>query len=134
MTLTTDNNFFIAWSIIFTLQNVYKIRPTFQIPRLHFWIYIYIYKYWMVLFRIQFDKRDDFDFDIVKIPFLDGDVPRSTSYGVNISQLIRFARLPIILMTFILVIKCCLSNFSNKVIDIINFMRHFQNFIGGIST
>ena len=24
--------------------------------------------------------------------YLDGDVPRSTSYGVNISQLIRFAR------------------------------------------
>ena len=39
-----------------------------------------------------FDKRDDFDFDIVNFPFLDGDVPRSTSYGVNISQLIRFAR------------------------------------------
>ena len=39
-----------------------------------------------------FDKRDDFDFDIVNIPFLDGDVPRSTSYGVYISQLIRFAR------------------------------------------
>ena len=27
-------------------------------------------------------KRDDFDFDIVKFPFLDGDVPRTTSYGV----------------------------------------------------
>ena len=39
-----------------------------------------------------YDKRDDFDFDIVNFPFLDGDVPRSTSYGVNISQLIRFAR------------------------------------------
>ena len=39
-----------------------------------------------------FDKRDDFDFDIVNFPFLDGDVPRSTSYGVYISQLIRFAR------------------------------------------
>ena len=25
-------------------------------------------------------------------PHLDGDVPRATSYGVNISQLIRFAR------------------------------------------
>ena len=36
-----------------------------------------------------YDKRDDFD--IVNFPFLDGDVPRSTSYGVNISQLIRFA-------------------------------------------
>ena len=39
-----------------------------------------------------YDKRDDFDFDIVTFPFLDGDVPPSTSYGVYISQLIRFAR------------------------------------------
>ena len=39
-----------------------------------------------------YDKCDDFDFDIVNFPFLDGDVPRSTSYGVYISQLIRFAR------------------------------------------
>ena len=39
-----------------------------------------------------YDKRDDFDFDIVNFPFLDGDVPRWTSYGVYISQLIRFAR------------------------------------------
>ena len=39
-----------------------------------------------------YDKRDDFDFDIVNFPFLDGDVPSSTSYGVYISQLIRFAR------------------------------------------
>ena len=40
-----------------------------------------------------FNKRNDFDFDIANFPFLDGDVPRSTSYGVYISQLIRFARL-----------------------------------------
>ena len=40
----------------------------------------------------EIDKRDDFDFEIVNFPFLDGDVPRSTSYGVYISQLIRFAR------------------------------------------
>ena len=39
-----------------------------------------------------YDKRDDFDFDIVNFLFLDGDVPRRTSYGVYISQLIRFAR------------------------------------------
>ena len=39
-----------------------------------------------------YDKRDDFDFEIVNFQFLDGDVPRSTSYGVYISQLIRFAR------------------------------------------
>ena len=40
----------------------------------------------------MYDKRDDFDFDIVNFPFLDGDVPRRTSYGVYISPLIRFAR------------------------------------------
>ena len=45
-----------------------------------------------------YDKRDDFDFDIVNFPFLDGDAPlpppppRRTSYGVYISQLIRFNR------------------------------------------
>ena len=40
-------------------------------------------------------KRDDFNFEIVNFPFLDGDVPRSPSHGCmvyNISQLIRFAR------------------------------------------
>ena len=39
-----------------------------------------------------YDKRDDFDFDISNFPFLDGDVPRSTSYGVHIPQLIPFAK------------------------------------------
>ena len=39
-----------------------------------------------------YDKRDDFDFVIVNFPFFDGDVPRCTSFGVYISQLIRFAR------------------------------------------
>ena len=39
-----------------------------------------------------YDKRDDFDFDVVSFPFLGGDVPRRPSYGVYTSQLIRFAR------------------------------------------
>ena len=39
-----------------------------------------------------YDKRDDFNFEIVNFTFLVGDVPRSPSYGVYISQLIRFAR------------------------------------------
>ena len=39
-----------------------------------------------------YDKRDNFDFGIVKFPFLDGDVTRRALYGVYVSQLIRFAR------------------------------------------
>ena len=31
-----------------------------------------------------YDKRDDFNFDIVNFPFLDGDVPQRPSYGVYI--------------------------------------------------
>ena len=41
---------------------------------------------------IDYKNLQDFDFYIVNFPFLDGDVPRSASYGVYISQLIRFAR------------------------------------------
>ena len=44
------------------------------------------------VFTKIYDKRDDFDFDIVNFPFLDDDVPRRPSYGVYISQLILFAR------------------------------------------
>ena len=40
-----------------------------------------------------YDKGDDFNhLEIVNFPFLDGDVPRSLSYSVYISQLICFTR------------------------------------------
>ena len=47
----------------------------------------------MAYFLLKYDKRDDFNFEIVNFPFLDGDVPSSPSYGVYISQLICFARM-----------------------------------------
>ena len=40
-----------------------------------------------------YDKRDDFNFELVNFPFLDGNVPLSPSYGVYISQFIRLARM-----------------------------------------
>ena len=38
-----------------------------------------------------YNKHEDFDFKIVNFIFIDGVVPRSTSYGAYISILIRFA-------------------------------------------
>ena len=76
-----------------------------------------------------YDKRDDFDFDIVNFPFLDGDVPRSTSYGVYISQLIRFARVSSHVTDFNARNKSLMPNFSNRAIGIINFERLSPNFI-----
>ena len=50
-----------------------------------------------------YDKRDDFGFPIVNFPWLSCDVPRLPSYGVYISQLVRFPR-------------CCtsVSDFNSK--------------------
>ena len=79
-----------------------------------------------------YDKRDNFDFEIVNFPFLDGDVPRSTSYGVYISQLIRFLEHLAMLLTSKLTINCKLRHFLNKAIGIINFAKHLQNFIDDI--
>ena len=79
-----------------------------------------------------YDKRDDFDFDIVTFPFLDGDVSRSASYGVTVSQLIQFARLSSHIDDFNTRNK--VLNFSDKGIGILKFVRRFQTFIGGIFT
>ena len=38
-----------------------------------------------------YDKRDDFRIPTINFPWLSGDVPRLPSYGVYISQLVRFA-------------------------------------------
>ena len=57
-----------------------------------FWICIYLFQ--TDLFHLKFMiSAMTLIFDIVNFPFLDGGVPRSTSYGVYISQLIRFARM-----------------------------------------
>ena len=70
----------------------------------------------------------------MNFPFVDGDVPRSTSYGVYISQLIQFARVSSHVDDF---------NTRNKVLTakrlrqgyIYHKIRKaFSNFIGGVLT
>ena len=76
-----------------------------------------------------YDKGDDFDFEIVNFPFLDGDVLCSTSYRVYISQLICFARASSYVTDFNTGNKLLTQNFLNKAINIINFANPFLNFI-----
>ena len=71
-----------------------------------------------------YDKRDDFNFKIVNFPHLDGDVPKATSYGVYISQLIRFARACSLFDDFNEIRK----NFFIKATGIINFEKLLLNF------
>ena len=81
-----------------------------------------------------YDKPDGFAFDIVNFPFLDGDVPRSISYGVNISQLIRFAPVSSHVDGFNTRNKVLTAKRLRQDIDIIKFVRRFQNSIGSILT
>jgi hypothetical protein len=40
----------------------------------------------------HYDKRDDFNFPIVKLPFICSNIPAAPAYGVYIYQLIRYSR------------------------------------------
>ena len=40
-----------------------------------------------------YDKHNHYDFDVISFPFLDGNIPKGQSYGVFISQLVRYARI-----------------------------------------
>ena len=72
-------------------------------------------------------KRDDFNFEIVNFQFLNGDSPRSPSYGVHISQLIRFARVCSNVDDFNNRNLFLTAKLSSKAIDIIKFEKHFLN-------
>ena len=83
---------------------------------------------WFVSSEI-YDKRDDFDFDIVNFPFLGGDVPQRASYGVYISQLIRFARVCNHVTDFNLRNKCLTAKHLQQGYRYHKLRTTFLNFI-----
>ena len=74
-----------------------------------------------------YDKRDDFGFPIVNFPWLSGDVPRLPSYGIYISQLVRFARCCTSVLYFILKIFKSLQNNWHRVTDITSFGKRLES-------
>ena len=74
-----------------------------------------------------YNKRDDFDFEIVNFLFLDGDIPLPTSYGVYISQVIWFSRASSHVPDFNTHNKLLTQKLFNKAMGIINF-AFFLNF------
>ena len=53
-----------------------------------------------------YDKHDDFDFEIVNLPFLDGDAPRSTSMeSISLNSFVLLEHLAM-LLTLTLAINC----------------------------
>ena len=62
----------------------------------------------------SFDKRRDFDFNIVKYPNLSGNIPKSPSYGVLTSQLVRFCHINQNVGGFVSDVKEMVHDFSMK--------------------
>ena len=85
------NNIYFDNIIKYTLQSSNLIIPIPLIPQLRFG-HAFVHSNDTVSTKI-YHRHDDFDFEIINFPFLNGDVPCYTSYGVYISQFIQFARL-----------------------------------------
>ena len=52
-----------------------------------------------IVFSKIYDKRDDFNFEIVNFPILDGGIPHSPSYGVYVVSLFILLECVLMLMT-----------------------------------
>ena len=77
-----------------------------------------------------YDKRDDFDFDIVNFLFFWMAIsPGVLHRGYTYLNLLDSPELLQILMTLIAIIKPLLPNFLGRAIVILNFARRFLNFI-----
>ena len=70
----------------------------------------------------------------MNFPFLDGDIPRSTSYGVFISQPIRFLRVSNHVDDFNTRNKVLTAKLLRQGYRYHNFRKAFSKFGGGIST
>ena len=62
----------------------------------------------------SYDKRRDFNFEISNYPNLKGNIPRGGSYGVYVSQLVRFCDINDSVNPFINDVKCMTSKFINQ--------------------
>ena len=77
-----------------------------------------------------YDKRDDFDFHIVNFPFLSCNIPSGPSYGVYISQLIRYARCCSHYDDFRYHHKCLVDRLLSQGYKALRLEKSFKKFYG----
>ena len=77
-----------------------------------------------------YDKRDDFNFHIVNFPFLSSNIPSGPSYGVYISQLIRYARCCSHYDDFRYRQKCLVDRLLSQGYKALRLEKSFKKFYG----
>lgn len=75
-----------------------------------------------------YDKRDAFGFSIVNYPYLSGNIPTKESYGVFVSQLIRYARCCMSAVDFISRTKILVRKLTNQGFKKPRLRRVFEKF------
>ena len=78
----------------------------------------------------QYNRRDDFDFHIVNFPFLSSNIPSGSSYGVYISQLIRYARCCSHYDDFRYRQKCLVNRLQSQGYIALRLEKSFKKFYG----
>ena len=78
----------------------------------------------------SYDKRDDFDFHIVNFPFLSCNIPSGPSYGVYISQLIRYERCCSHYDGFRYRHKCLVDRLRSQGYIFLRLEKSFEKFYG----
>ena len=77
-----------------------------------------------------YDRRDDFDFHIVNFLFLSSNIPSGPSYGVYISQLIRYARCCSHYDDFRYRHKCLVDRLLSQGYKALRLEKSFKKFYG----
>ena len=77
-----------------------------------------------------YDKRDDFNFNIVNFPFLSSNIPQSPAYGVYVSQLIRYARAPSAYSDFLVRSRLLTSKSLGQGYNRFKLISTFKKFYG----
>ena len=77
-----------------------------------------------------YDKRDDFDFHIVSFPYLSSNILSGPSYGVYISQIIRYARCCSHYDDFRYRHKCLVDQFLSQGYIALRLEKSFKKFYG----
>ena len=98
-----ENNFSSIYPSSMELKNT-NVGPR-SCTYLDLYISIYRGKY---NFR-SYDKRRDFNFEVINYPYLNSNIPKNPSYGVFISQLVRLVK-----------INCNIRYFKNDVTALVN--------------
>ena len=76
-----------------------------------------------------YDKRNDYNFNVINYPFLDGNIPKGQSYGIFISQLVRLAQINSSFNNFVSDCRNLVNKLERQSFDVAALRKRFEIFV-----